>query len=1282
MARDPSLLSSHSPISIAPASPYIVHVQLRDLLICPRHQGVVNYVADHAIVEQDLHAKGAPYRILSNLQFAANSITSLPINESDTLIAAGGQEAELHLSYLSSSSSQSSSSSSHSAVTSSSSSIQARKSRVQWDYSTHLSGTINNSVLLTSLSLTTSHLSSVEPRVGISNNDGTVRLYDVPMRVQNATRTSRGLPQVGSVRLDVPINHSSISPDGRTLLSVGDSSKVYFHRISGSSSNLTFTPITTLSIPSPESSFSQYGYANYPNSLTASFSTAFSHDGSKFAVASQEGVVAVWDVRLTSKPLKVFYTDQERGAGSEYERMRGSMPGGSGNGASSGWLSDDPWEWTRGTRAPGWCVRSVKFNNVSARASSAGIGGFGGREIMAFTEHTDLVHIVDARTFEGVEVIRVPINTRKANVGRMRMDGGGRRPRRRRTEADLIPLSTTRAEGTSAATDGSTSGSIGVSTSATRTTASDSTTAARLRRMERLVDRRGLVADPSVTSSLRRGFGSRRSQSASGIGPTAPTSVANDSRPSMSHTRSQSDVSLLNASSMTPYAWASAVLASRSPLNANQAASSSSPRSPTSPISRTRPTSPSSPSAYSAPASIGDSTWRTLDDGIPIAVANPGFRDELSLREADLELGLEAHRQGEEGMDTEMDTPTTMPSLHALARYVLDDDEAEVIASGSRLVQGGSAESPESEPIPDWREILREDHRQLEARTDAVFAAIAASGTLPTPNVISNASHTPSVRGQHRRVESATGGGDGPGERETEPIADRMRRIRMQERALRHGLPLGEPGRHSTGRNAFQISQTPNRQMELLQGATSLNQHTGASPRSTPPANSEVNTNTSLLEASTNPHQPPDLQAPDTFTPVTREAMTRALRVWGPMFQENLRRQQMYEAEARARAERGEGIFDVDGNLLPQYRYGNGGSSFPADEDSEDDTDSLAEEYGEDERRDRNTGSTAGDYEYPLYDSRRNGGPNTAWTNRRRLGPTPEGPRRQTAIRGGARGGYGGAVRIPRRNVPNPARLVEEDENDMEVDQVLTEEEGEETDRPHPPAMRRRRIIPGIGVETDHSDDDNDYALGFIDVEEISSDDDSVDYEDDEGYDGWYSDGAYHSASAYHSSSPSSPSTSTPPLTHQTPSKLPNLTYPDDLDIAGICFDPWGEKMYVAGVKSAHLHPLHHPLHSSHGGLGSPATGPWTGSGRSRGPSGMGGPGIYFAPPFGSTMHGTASPVSTEGERPDHRHRGHSRGLGGIGIGGTGDMGLGPGVVVEWGVRGAEKRFWVDEGWM
>ena len=99
--------------------------------------------------------------------------------------------------------------------------------------------------------------------------------------------------------------------------------------------------------------------------VPASFSTAFSANGSKFAVASQEGVVVVWDVR-SSKPLKVIQTDKDRS----------SNTGSHGNGGASGWISEAVFDWGRGSqKAPGWGVRSVKF-------SPRGVG----REVMTFTE--------------------------------------------------------------------------------------------------------------------------------------------------------------------------------------------------------------------------------------------------------------------------------------------------------------------------------------------------------------------------------------------------------------------------------------------------------------------------------------------------------------------------------------------------------------------------------------------------------------------------------------------------------------------------------------------------------------------------------------------------------------------------------------------------------------------------------------------------------------------------------------------------------------------------------
>lgn len=367
-----SLLALQGPTSSVSTKITIGHVQLRDLIICPHVKGVVNYLHEKAIYEHDLFQPGSKrVRVLASLPFDPNTLAALPIPDSpNTLMAAGGQDADLHLSLHS----PTSSSSSH-----------RRVSRSHWQYNAQLRGSINNSVMLTSLSLTKSRTSSVEPRMAVSNNDCTVKFFDVNIRGSDSSR----IKEIGSLKIDVPVNHSSVSPDGSTLLCVGDSPYVHLHRLSGSS-RLTFDRIATYSlVPYTPAALPQHSlFLHYASStLPASFSTAFSPDGIKFAVASQEGVAVVWDVR-SSKPLKVFQTDKNRG--------RERRP----TGEASGFLyEEDQWDWSRGgSKAPGWGIRSIKFSPA----------GCVGREIMTFTEHTSLLHVIDARTFETEEIIRVP----------------------------------------------------------------------------------------------------------------------------------------------------------------------------------------------------------------------------------------------------------------------------------------------------------------------------------------------------------------------------------------------------------------------------------------------------------------------------------------------------------------------------------------------------------------------------------------------------------------------------------------------------------------------------------------------------------------------------------------------------------------------------------------------------------------------------------------------------------------------------------------------------------
>ena len=137
---------------------------------------------------------------LVTLNYVPNTIASLQIPDTnERLLAAGGQDAELHLSI-------------HSRRTpsprNSSDTVSSRPTRRLWQYDNVLSGSINNSVLLTSLSLTRSNESSAEPRVAVSNNDCTVKFFDVNVRgAKGVDGPPKRINEVGTLRLDVPVNH-------------------------------------------------------------------------------------------------------------------------------------------------------------------------------------------------------------------------------------------------------------------------------------------------------------------------------------------------------------------------------------------------------------------------------------------------------------------------------------------------------------------------------------------------------------------------------------------------------------------------------------------------------------------------------------------------------------------------------------------------------------------------------------------------------------------------------------------------------------------------------------------------------------------------------------------------------------------------------------------------------------------------------------------------------------------------------------------------------------------
>lgn len=97
------------------------------------------------------------------------------------------------------------------------------------------------------------------------------------------------------------------------------------------------------------------------------FSTAWNEDGTKFAVASQEGMVVVWDVR-SGAPLPMARWETKRGD----ERAKMEM----GSGSLVATVAAHPSAWFENANsAPAWGVRSLKF----AKNGS-------GKEVLVFTE--------------------------------------------------------------------------------------------------------------------------------------------------------------------------------------------------------------------------------------------------------------------------------------------------------------------------------------------------------------------------------------------------------------------------------------------------------------------------------------------------------------------------------------------------------------------------------------------------------------------------------------------------------------------------------------------------------------------------------------------------------------------------------------------------------------------------------------------------------------------------------------------------------------------------------
>ncbi|KAL7747265.1 hypothetical protein RI367_007318 [Sorochytrium milnesiophthora] len=169
------------------------------------------------------------------------------------------------------------------------------------------------------------HQGGAHTRLYVCNNDETIKIYSLP-----------DLQRITSISLPTAVNNLSVSPDGRKMVAVGDSNQIFLYDIT--------------------SSGGYHRSATYVAQGAGScFSCSWNYASEKFAVASQDGFVYVWDVRHREKLAK-FVTKQ-------YPHEKGA-------------------------------ARNVKFSSS------------GSIDLLAFSEHTSYVHLVDARTFNQRQTIR------------------------------------------------------------------------------------------------------------------------------------------------------------------------------------------------------------------------------------------------------------------------------------------------------------------------------------------------------------------------------------------------------------------------------------------------------------------------------------------------------------------------------------------------------------------------------------------------------------------------------------------------------------------------------------------------------------------------------------------------------------------------------------------------------------------------------------------------------------------------------------------------------------
>ena len=197
--------------------------------------------------------------------------------------------------------------------------LMVRQLSSNWYAHTSVGGSINNSISITQHPLH-GH------RLLICNNDESIKVYTLP-----------GLQRINSIQLPTPVNYVSVSPDGTKMIATGDINSVFLYDIT---TNGDYSLINTLT-----------------TSSDAGFACSWNQTSERFAVASQDGCVSVFDIRNTNDKIAKLQTQQ----------------------------------WPRAKGA----ARNVKFSPS------------GSIDLLMYSEHVSYVHLVDARTFNEKQIIRI-----------------------------------------------------------------------------------------------------------------------------------------------------------------------------------------------------------------------------------------------------------------------------------------------------------------------------------------------------------------------------------------------------------------------------------------------------------------------------------------------------------------------------------------------------------------------------------------------------------------------------------------------------------------------------------------------------------------------------------------------------------------------------------------------------------------------------------------------------------------------------------------------------------